>query len=159
VIAIENVRLFTELQEKNRALTAAHAQVTEALEQQTATADILRVISTSPTDVQPVLDTVAENAARGCGADDAVIARLDGEVFRTVAGVGRMPRLPRDEAWPVRGSLAGRAVIERRTIHIHDARAVPEGEFPATVARARALGIRTALATPLLREGVPIGAI
>jgi two-component system, NtrC family, sensor kinase len=59
VIAIENVRLFTELQEKNRALTAAHAQVPEALEQQTATAEILRVISSSPTDIQPVLDTVA----------------------------------------------------------------------------------------------------
>src|SRR4030095_7866649 len=64
VIAIENVRLFTELQEKNRALTAAHAQVTESLEQQTATAEILRVISSSPTDIQPVMDVVAESAAR-----------------------------------------------------------------------------------------------
>ena len=145
VLAIENVRLFNETR--------------EGLEQQTATAEILRVIATSPTDLQPVLDVVAENAARVCGADDAVIARLDGEVFHTVAGVGRMPRLPRDEDWPVRGSLAGHAVIERRTIHIPDAATMPEAEFPATIARARALGIRTALATPLLREGVPIGAI
>ena len=64
VIAIENVRLFTELQEKNRALTEAHAQVTEALEQQTATADILKVISSSPTNVQPVFEAIAESAAR-----------------------------------------------------------------------------------------------
>src|SRR5262249_37480869 len=73
VIAIENVRLFTELQEKNRALTQAHAQVTEALEQQTATAEILRVISTSPTDLQPVLDAVVTSAAHVCGAQDAEI--------------------------------------------------------------------------------------
>src|SRR5262249_6370374 len=66
VIAIENVRLFTELQEKNRALTAAHAQVTEALEQQTATSDILQVISSSPTDVQPVFDAIARSAMRLC---------------------------------------------------------------------------------------------
>src|SRR5262249_12592910 len=62
VIAIENVRLFTELQEKNQALTQAHAQVTEALDQQTATADILRVISSSPTDLQPVFDAILRSA-------------------------------------------------------------------------------------------------
>src|SRR5262249_60619097 len=66
VIAIENVRLFTELQEKNTALTKAHAQVSEALDQQTATAEILRVISQSPTDVQPVFNAIAESAARLC---------------------------------------------------------------------------------------------
>src|SRR5262249_1486332 len=66
VIAIENVRLFTELQEKNRALTEAHAQVTEALDQQTATSEILRVISSSPTDVQPVFDTIVRSAVRLC---------------------------------------------------------------------------------------------
>ena len=65
VIAIENVRLFTELEEKNRALTEAHAQVTESLEQQTATSEILRVIASSPTDLQPVFDAIAESA-RGC---------------------------------------------------------------------------------------------
>src|SRR5947209_8810469 len=73
VIAIENVRLFTELQEKNRALTAAHAQVTEALEQQTATAEILRAISSSPTDIQPVFDIIAENAVRLCGAEASTV--------------------------------------------------------------------------------------
>src|SRR5678815_4522603 len=64
VIAIENVRLFTELQEKNRALTEAHAQVTEALDQQTATSEILRVISRSPTDLQPVFDTIVESVVQ-----------------------------------------------------------------------------------------------
>src|SRR5207302_7290130 len=69
VIAIENVRLFTELQEKNLALTQAHAQVTEALDQQTATSEILRVISRSPTDGRPVFDTIARNARRLCESD------------------------------------------------------------------------------------------
>ena len=68
VIAIQNVRLFTELQQKNRALTQAHAQVTEALEQQTATGEILRVISSSPTDAQPVFDAIARSAARRSSA-------------------------------------------------------------------------------------------
>ena len=90
VIAIENVRLFTELQEKNRALTQAHAQVTESLEQQTATAEILRVIASSPTDLQPVMDAVAENAARVCGATDSSIFRLEGEHLRLVARHGSL---------------------------------------------------------------------
>jgi two-component system, NtrC family, sensor kinase len=77
VIAIENVRLFTELQQKNRALTEAHAQVTEALEQQTATSEILSVISSSPTDIQPVLNALVRSAVRFCGAHDAAIHRLD----------------------------------------------------------------------------------
>jgi two-component system, NtrC family, sensor kinase len=73
VIAIENVRLFTELQEKNRALTEAHTHVTEALERQTATAEILRIISHSQTNVQPVFDTIADNALRLFRARTAVV--------------------------------------------------------------------------------------
>jgi len=94
VIAIENVRLFTELQEKNRALTQAHAQVSESLDQQTATAEILRVISSSPTDIQPVLDTVAESAGRLCEASDTQVYRLDGDELRLVAHYGAIPTGP-----------------------------------------------------------------
>jgi two-component system, NtrC family, sensor kinase len=155
VIAIENVRLFTELGARNRDLT-------EALEQQTATGEILRVIASSPTDLQPVMDTVAENAARVCGATDSAIFRLDGEVLRFVARHGALPRpLSIGDMVPARrGHVTGRAVLERRTIHVEDLLALPETEFPETLALARkSTGVRTLLATPLLREGVPLGAI
>ena len=145
VIAIENVRLFNETK--------------EALEQQTATAEILRVISSSPTDLQPVLDAVVQNAARVCGADDVVLARLDGSVLRPAAGVGPLPKLTPGEGYTAtRESVAGRAVVDCRTVHIHDLEAEPEAEFPRAKARQRLIGFRTVLATPLLREGTPIGA-
>ena len=162
VIAIENVRLFTELQEKNRALTEAHAQVTEALEQQTATAEILRVIASSPTDLQPVMEAVAENAARVCGALDSSIFRLEGEHLRLVAQHGSLRRsLAVGDTIPVsRGTISGQVVGNRRTIHVEDILAA-EAEFPDSVSRLRQTGaaVRTALATPLLREGIPLGVI
>src|SRR5207245_7244360 len=80
VIAIENARLFTELQEKNRALTEAHAQMAQTLEQQTATADILKVISGSPTDVQPVFDAVVMSAVRLCGGVYGAVYRRYGDL-------------------------------------------------------------------------------
>src|SRR5262245_52619499 len=155
VIAIENVRLFNELQERNR-------QITEALEQQTATSEILRVIASSPTDIQPVLDTVAENAARLCDSIDAQIYRVDGEMMRRVASHGSLP----DPA-PIadvmesiaRNVVPGRAVLDRQTIHVHDVMAEPETEFPLAKAYNKTVGARTILATPLLREGIPLGAI
>ena len=164
VIAIENVRLFTELQEKNRALTEAHAQVTESLQQQTATAEILRVIASSPTDLQPVMEAVAESAARVCGATDSSIFRVDGDVLRLVTRYGGLPRLLRiGDTVPVTSdTVVGRAVAERRTLHVEDLHALPETEFPETRARQRRSslsGSRTYLATPLLREGVPVGLI
>jgi GAF domain-containing protein len=166
VIAIENVRLFTELQEKNRALTQAHAQVTEALEQQTATAEILRVISSSPTDLQPVMDVVAESAARFCGAVNAGILRLEGEVLRLVAQHGPSPsNQPIGATFAVsRGSLTGRVVLDRHPIHIEDFRSdSAQAEFHETAERGRQSGAhnipRTILVTPLLREGVSIGVI
>src|SRR5207249_7822662 len=88
VIAIENVRLFTELQEKNRALTHAHAQMSETLDRQTATADVLRIIAQSPTELQPVLDAIAKSAVRLCAASDAVIERLEDDRFYNAAHAG-----------------------------------------------------------------------
>src|SRR5258705_6477867 len=114
VIAIENVRLFTELQEKNLALTEAHAQVTAALDQQTATGEILRIISTSPTDLQPVLDAVVKNAARFCDAPDASIFRLDGENLRAEAHHGPVSQRGDFLVPLLRGTVAGPSVLERQ---------------------------------------------
>ncbi|HZJ00867.1 MAG TPA: GAF domain-containing protein, partial [Gemmatimonadaceae bacterium] len=142
VIAIEDARLFQELR--------------ESLEQQTATSEILGVIASSPTDVQPVLDTVAANAARLCDASDAVVLRTEGDALQPVALHGSITAVPISIS---RGSTSGRAVIDRRTIHIPDMAAESEEEFPKSKAYAREHGARTHLATPLLREGIPIGAI
>ncbi len=159
VIAIENVRLFKELQEKNKALTQAHAQVTEALEQQTATSEILRVIASSPTDIEPVLDAVAESSARLCGANDAQIYRVEGETVLRVARFGPLPASPESATMSIsRGLVVGRTVIDRETIHIHDITPLFDTEFPESRNRFIA-GTRTVLSTPLLREGVPIGVI
>jgi signal transduction histidine kinase len=160
VIAIENVRLFTELQEKNRALTTAHAQVSESLEQQTATSEVLRVISSSPTDIRPVLDTVAASSARLCEAQDTHIYLVEGEVLRLAAHYGSLRSgVVGESILPViRGTLNGRAVIERRVAQIADLQNEVQ-EFPEGAAVARGYGHRTALIVPLLRKGVAIGTI
>jgi len=157
VIAIENVRLFTELQERNQALTAAHAQVTESLEQQTATSEILRVIASSSTDLQPVMKAVAESAARLCEATDAHVFQKKGDLLRVVASHGPLP-LARQEVPISRQTIIGRAVSDRRSIHVDDLAVSVEDEFPEAQ-RMKEMGYRTILATPLLREGEPIGAI
>jgi signal transduction histidine kinase len=142
---------YTDLQD---ALTAAHAQVTESLEQQTATSEILGVISRSPTDTQPVFDAIAANAARLCSANDAQVLRVEGEVLRLVAAFGA-PSMPSVRRL-TRGHLVGRAVVDRKTIHVRDlAQAV--ADYPETTA-AR-YGVQSALAVPLLREGVALGVI
>jgi GAF domain-containing protein len=143
VIALENVRLFQELK--------------ESLEQQIATSQILGVIASSPTDIQPVLNVIAENAVRVCGAEDALVWRLDGSAFRLVAKYGSQPSQEVGAENPLRdGSILGRAVTDRKTIHVHDLPAAV-AEFPNAQGLRR--GVRTVLATPLLREGNPIGVI
>ena len=128
------------------------------MEQQTATSEILGVIASSPTDIQPVLDTVAENAARLCDASDALIHRIDGDMVERVAVYGAMP-VPETQRRPLsRGSPAGRAMIDRQTIHVHDV-AAELTEFPDYKTRQPVTGVRTTLCTPLLREGVSIGVI
>jgi GAF domain-containing protein len=139
------------LQEKDRALT-------EALEQQKATTEILRVISESPTDLQPVLDTVVKSAARFCGARDAELFHLDGGALRLAAHHGPL-HIPFGLLVPVvRGTVGGRSVLERRAVHVDDLQAEAE-EFPEGSTFARDLGYRSLLAVPLLREGEPIGTI
>ena len=148
VIAIENVRLFQELK--------------ESLEQQTATSEVLGVIASSPTDIQPVLDVVAENAARVCGAKDAIIFRVKGDMLPLAASYGTPPlsTITRERGLPMsRGTVSGRAVIDGETIHVHDVAAELETEFPESKPYQQRGGFRTVLATPLLREGVPIGVI
>jgi signal transduction histidine kinase len=153
VIAIENARLFEELELRN-------TELSESLEQQTATAEILRVISSSPAHLQPVLDAVAENAARVCGAADALIFRADTDAVRMVAAFGSIPRLPMGIALPLDRTIPpSRIVLDRQTVHVPDTEALDEGEWPGFAEFGRRFGVRTALATPLLRDGVALGAI
>ena len=149
-IAIENVRLFDEVQARTRELQ-------ELLEYQTATSDVLNVISRSPNHLQPVLDTIVETAGRLCEADDAIITLKDGEYLTVAAHEGPIP--VDFGRWPIgRGWVTGQAVLDRKPIHVYDLTAAGD-EFPDGRSMAVRLGHRTILASPLLRENVPIGAI
>jgi signal transduction histidine kinase len=145
VIAIENTRLLNELR--------------ESLQQQTATADVLKVISRSTFDLRSVLGTLVESACRLCEADIGNIAQPTGDgSFRVEGCYGMSPKLIEEvQRRPLRagrGSAIGRALLERRTIHIDDAQNDPDYEL----VEARKLGgLRTMLGVPLLREGIPIG--
>ncbi|MGA7197034.1 GAF domain-containing protein [Roseiarcus sp.] len=159
VIAIENVRLFDEVQARTRDLE-------ESLRRQTATSDILRVIASSPGDMQPVLDRLAETTCRLCEAYDALVLLREGDDLRFAAHHGSIPipatfnKRPISRDWP-----PGRAVVDRKPVHVHDLAA--GGEYPVAVALSaeaargttQALAWRTALAMPLMREGEPVGVI
>src|SRR5262249_52839525 len=155
VIAIENVRLFTELEGRNRDLS-------EALEQQTATSEILRAISSSPTDTQPVFDAIVSSAARLCDGTFSTAWRFDGELLHRVAHYNFEPERVETvlRMGPIelsRGSVASRAVMERAVVHVADIESDPE--LSGTQAFGRVLGVRAVLVAPMLREGQPIGVI
>jgi GAF domain-containing protein len=134
-------------------------ELSEAQEQQTATAEVLKIISTSPAELQPVLEVVARSAARFCEADDVTIFELDGQYLRiTAAHWGAVPQDVGARFPCVRGHVSGRAVLDRKSVHVTDLHAEAE-EFPEGSAFARRLGFRTTAAVPLLREGEAIGAI
>jgi two-component system, NtrC family, sensor kinase len=151
VIAIENVRLFEEVQAKTRDLQ-------EALTSQTGSAKILKVIASSPTDVGPVLNAIVESACELCEAHDAVLRLRDGENLCVSAHHGPIPTVR--QRWPINPNwTAGRSVLERKPIHVCDMLS-PEGdEFPEGRKPGATRGLRSILSVPLLREGEPIGAI
>jgi GAF domain-containing protein len=148
VIAIENTRLLNELR--------------ESLQQQTATADVLKVISRSAFDLQVVLETLVENAVRLCSADKGFIYRQDGELYRVAASFGHAPDfievVKRNPIHKDRTSATGRAVLERRVVHISDILADPEYRW-AEEHRGEEEMHRTIVAVPMLREGVVLGVI
>src|SRR5580698_10473490 len=150
--------LEQELKACRREIAYARARVAEAAMQQTATSEMLRLISNSP--LQSVLDAVAEHAARVCDTNNAEIFRLENNVLRLVASYGVIPLVISAHQGILvdRDTVGGRAACDRRTIHIHDL-AAAEREYPVGSSNAKFGGFHTTLATPLLREGTPVGII
>ena len=151
VIAIENARLFDEVQAKTRDLT-------EALTYQTGSSNILRVIASSPTDVEPALKAIVDSACELCEADDAIVLLRDGDELVFSAHQGPIPVALERRAIN-RKFTAGRAVVDQISIHLHDVFSEEGDEFPEARELSRKHGIRGILCVPMLRESESIGAI
>jgi transcriptional regulator with GAF, ATPase, and Fis domain len=152
--------LEQELNAYRREIAQARERLAEAIMQQTATSEMLRLISNSPSDIQSVLDAAAEHAARVCDASNARIWRLEDNLLRLVASYGEsFATVHGREGLPVdRDTVTGRAACDRRTIHVHDL-AAEGSEYPLGSRHVKEEVWRTTVATPLLREGMPIGVI
>lgn len=156
VIAIENVRLFNELQQRN-------AEITESLEYQIAISDILRVIAASPTDIQPVLDAISENALKLCGANFSAVYNYDGKMLDMTALKNFNPQataeIQREYPRPLTrdGGYSARSILDKKVVHVIDTLSdpdIPESTRPFVAA----LGFRSGLWVPLIREDNAVGA-
>ena len=156
VIAIENVRLFNELQTRNH-------EITESLEYQTAISDILRVIAASPTDIQPVLDAISENALKLCGANFSAVYNYDGKMLDMTALKNFNPQataeIQREYPRPLTrdGGYSARSILDKKIVHVIDTLSdpdIPESTRPFVAA----LGFRSGLWVPLIREDNAVGA-
>ena len=162
VIAIENTRLFEEVQARTRESTERSQELAKALEQQTATGEVLSVISRSPTDVQPVFDAIALSAAQLCNAELCNVFRFDGQHLHVVAShlptalEAQYANARQPPVRPGRGTAAARAIVSNSVAEIPDVEADPEYERGHI---AKAANLRSVLAVPMLKHGRPIGAI
>jgi len=145
---------------RNRSVSVPSQQteVARRTREQTATAEILKIISASPTELQSVLEVVVRSAARYCKADDVTLFELHGQDLREAAHWGAVPHLEGHRFPCTRGSVAGRTVLERKPVHVFDLQAEVE-DFPEGSALARRLGHRTVAGVPLLHEGVAVGTL